>query len=775
MRPRDLAALEFDAVRNRVADFAVSTAGKEACRGLAPRTDRVAVETALDAVWQCVRLIDEQETVPPEEFPDIRAALRTASHEGFVLDGESLAAIRAVLTAADATRAFLRKHAGHLSALATLSQRLVALPTLLATLRRALDDSGAVTDEASDELADVRRILRHLREKLTRRLEDLLTHGSIAEFLADRYVTVRNNRFVVPIKTAVATQFSGIVQDRSVSGETTFIEPLFAVELNNRLLVASKDEEVLVHRILADLTNLVRTESASVSVTFTALVEMDALAARGRFARYYRCTRPQLDEDEILIRDGRHPILLFADRPITPIDLRMPHGKQILVITGPNTGGKTVALKTLGLLAVMTQSGLLIPAAEGSRLPCFQGIYTDVGDAQSIERNLSTFSAHVVNLTEILTRPAVSALVLLDEPGIGTDPDDGAALGIGLIRMLEASGARIVLSTHYTPIKLFALSNERCVAAAVDFDLDTMAPRYRLIYHSVGESLALPIARRLGLPPAVLDIAEAARPEQTRALAVALARLEDSRRDYEQRVAQLDERLRSTTEAQREVSELLDHLRDQRRLGWADELATARAFVRTVREQGRDLLSKIEAGSTARGALTRFVREQEDAIVAREAAEVARPALAGRPQLGDQVAVAETGLEGQLLSIRGERAWVQRGSMRFEVPAAQLRRGTAPPRATSVEVHIAPPEEAPRQITLLGLRAKDAISQLERFLDQATRANYPAVRIIHGVGSGALRRAVAAYLSDSPYCRGFRPGEPAEGGTGVTIAELSSE
>ena len=471
MRPRDLLALQFDQVRERLAEGAHSPAGKAACRLLEPCGEHAIVARALEAAWQSFRLLEQYGAPPLTDFPDIRPALRTAVHEGFVLDGASLLAVRAVLETAQRTRAFLKNHVATFPSLAGLPEHLTPLPALHATLVRAIDAHGEVTDEASEELAELRRTLRQLREKLTRRLDDLVARPGMADVVADRYVTLRNNRFVVPIKTAAAGQFDGVVQDRSISGETMFIEPLFAVELNNRLLLAAKEEERLVRRILADLTELVRTEHDGLSASFAALVEIDVLFARAAFAQRYRCTQPVLDDDEIVLHQARHPLLLFGARPVTPTDIVMPRGKSVLVITGPNTGGKTVALKTAGLLALMAQSGVLIPAGEGSRLPCFRAIYTDVGDEQSIERNLSTFSAHVVNLTEILAQPAGPALVLLDEPGVGTDPDDGAALGIGMIQALAGAETRIIVSTHYSAIKLFALSDDRCVTAAVDFEI----------------------------------------------------------------------------------------------------------------------------------------------------------------------------------------------------------------------------------------------------------------------------------------------------------------
>jgi DNA mismatch repair protein MutS2 len=773
MRPRDLAALEFEHVRNRLADFAGSPGGKEACRALWPANDRATVQRALETTWECLQLIEQHGNLPLGGFPDIRAALRSATHEGFILDGKSLLDIRTVLAAAQATRAFLRKQTGNAPNLVGWPDRLTPLPALQASLERALDEQGGVTDDASDELAEVRRTLRQLRDQLTRRLDDLLARPAMAAVIADRYVTIRNNRFVIPIKAGAAAQFDGVVQDRSASGETMFIEPLFAVDMNNRLLMAARDEEALVRRVLADLTALVRTEQDALSATYATLVELDALTARARFAQHYRCTQAELD-DEVVLRQARHPMLLFAERDVTPVDLLVPPGKQVLVLTGPNTGGKTVAVKTLGLLALMTQSGMLIPVAEGSRLPCFRAIYADVGDEQSIERNLSTFSAHVANLTEIIEQGERPALVLLDEPGMGTDPDEGAALGIGMIRTLAGTGAMVAVTTHYTAIKVFALSDPGCVTAAVEFDVEALVARYRLTYHSVGESLALPIARRLGLPTAVLDAAQAARSEHAKALATAMGQLEESRCRYEERLAALGEQTRATTAAQHEAARLLEELREKRRRRWTDELTAARDFVRALRERGHGLLAAIERGEADRRALSRWVQQEEAAIREREATLGAPPAATAPPRVGDQVRAADTGIRGVLASVQGERAWVQRGSLRFEVPAAGLRRVDSPQPVT-VAVHVDPaPEATPEEISLLGLRAKEAVAQLERFLDRAARARHPSVRIIHGIGSGALKRAVEQYLSTSRYCAGFRAGEPREGGAGVTVADLAT-
>lgn len=779
MRPRDLDALEFDRVRTQLASFAFSTAGQAACGAIAPSNDLDIACVELDRTWQYTRWLDRQSSVPIAEFPDIQPALKSAAHAGFVLDAASLVAVRTVLQVAQRARTMLNKSGDALDKLAELPTHLEPIPNLRDALERALDEHGNVSDDASDELAEVRRTLRRLRDQLERRLEEVVHRSTLADAVAEHYVTVRNNRFVIPVKASHATRMSGVVQDRSVSGETVFIEPLFAVDLNNQLMMAAREEEAIVRRILADLSELVRQEGALLTSTFAALVALDVLTAKARFAHRYRCTQPLLGADEVRIRAARHPVLLFTGRPVTPVDLFIPAAQRTLVITGPNTGGKTVALKAVGLLALMAQSGMLIPAAEESCLPCFSAVFADVGDAQSIERNLSTFSAHIANLTDILAHEVKGALVLLDEPGVGTDPDEGAALAIGLSQTFEAAGARVVLTTHATPVKVFALSRDTCVTAAVDFDVTTLTPCYRLRYHSLGESLALPIAQRLGLPVPVLIAARAAQSEQSKAFGAAVGKLEESRRAFEARHDELSDRATTLGEQQREAQRLLGELRDRRQQRWREELAEARTFVRSVKEQGRELLAALERGAADRQALTRFVQAQEAAISTQAAEREAEPettASSAPPRIGDQVQVGTQSIRGELLSLKGDRAWIQRGSMRFEVPAAQLRKvgDILPPGAPAHITVTGAHENAPSEITLIGMRTREALARLETFLDHAATAQHTTVRIIHGVGSGALRRAVQEYLSASPYCGTFRGGEPSEGGAGVTVAVMAT-
>lgn len=745
---------------------------------LRPATDAGAAELAIEQAWQCFRLLERYGDLPLRSFPDLRAHLRTAAHEGFVLDGKALVEVRNTLAVLRDTGTFLRRHSGGFPALADLASRLSVFPSLETSLGRALDEEGNVLDQASDELAGIRANIRRLRATLSRRLEDLVARPGMADVVADDYVTLRNNRFVVPIRTAAAGRINGVVQDRSISGETLFVEPLFAVELNNELLMAVREEDATVRRILSDLSGLVRAEHAAIGEALEALVAVDCLAARAKFGRAYECVRPTASEGHIELRDARHPVLLFTEREVTPVDLVVPADKRVFVITGPNTGGKTVALKTLALCALMSQSGIPIPAAEGARLPHVSAMFTDIGDEQNVERDLSTFSAHVANLCEILASEAKQPWILLDEPGVGTDPEEGAALAIGLIQHLERRGARVVLTTHYAPVKQFAVARRSCLVSAVDFDVETLTPRYRLTYHSLGRSLALPIARRLGLPEEILQAAHAAQSESSQSFSAALEELEHVRRRLEEELAEAVERARELAARDAESRRLLDEARQRRRDAWGKELREARDFVRDTKAEGRALLRKLQHAAEERGAYREFVEKREAAIAARSAeppAAAPRHArVPGPPQIGDRVELGDQGIRGELLSVDGERAWIQRGSLRFEVPAAQLRRVGKKESVAPVRIDLrADMEGAHNEISLVGLRSRQALAELEQFLDRAARARLNRVRIIHGFGSGALRRAVQDYLSGSPYCSEFRSGSGDEGGGAVTIVELN--
>ena len=430
-------------------------------------------------------------------------------------------------------RGHLRRAPDRWPLLAAVADGIEDVPEVARPLSDTLDETGQVRDDASPELRRARALTRELRTEMEARLMRLVRDPDMANTVAETYVTLRNGRFVVPLRTSAAHTVAGVVQDRSQSGETVFLEPLFAVDLNNRLLLSAKDEEAEERRVRAELTDLVRANASRLEVVEALLADVDALAAAAAFAEQHDCTRPRLGADQVRLCEARHPLLLEAGRPVVPIDLRIPADRRGLAITGPNAGGKTVAIKTLGLCVAMAHAGLFVPVADDGLLPHVRAIAVDIGDEQSIDRDLSTFTGHIQNLARIARQADAETLVLLDEPGAGTDPIEGAALAVGLLTDLLARGPMIVFTSHFPQVKTFALATPELDVAAFDVDPETGAPRFRLAYHTVGQSLALPIARRHGLPERALAMAERLLSGESRELARAVARLEESRTAFE--------------------------------------------------------------------------------------------------------------------------------------------------------------------------------------------------------------------------------------------------
>jgi DNA mismatch repair protein MutS2 len=775
VRPRDLDTLELPRALEAIAALARSEAGRDAVRALRPTVERTEAERRLDTLAELVALAAEAGPLPTADVPRLAPALTQAAPAGAALETRRLLEVRDLLVVARSVRVHLRRDPDRFALLAAVADGLPEAPEVEAALTTLLDDGGQVREDASPALAAARRATRELRTRLEAQLLKVVREPANTGIVGEQYVTVRNGRYVVPVRTAAAWTFEGVVQDRSQSDETVFIEPLFAVELNNRLLLASKTEEAEERRVRAELTAHIRTHTPALAALENALARADALGAAAAFADRFTCVRPALGGDEVRLLAARHPLLLLSGRPVVPVDVRVRAGQRGLAITGPNAGGKTVALKTLGLCALMAQAGILVPAAEGSRLPCFAAVLADIGDEQSIERDLSTFTGHAENLAAIAHAAGPASLVLLDEPGAGTDPVEGAALAVGLLTDLLARGPLLVFTTHFPQVKTFALAEPSLEVAAFDLDPATGAPRYRLDYHSVGQSLALPIARRHGVPPRALEIAERLLAGESRDVARAVERLEASRRDLEAARAAAEREAERLAAVRADTEALRADLRSRQRARWADDLEASRQFLRELRTEGRAILDALRRRPDAATVRT-FVSDATERIAAREA-EMAppEPVPAGRPpRPGDTVEVVGRGIRGELLELGPERARVVRGGLKFEVPAAQLRVVEGPAARERIAVRVDRPDAdaEPGEINLIGQRARDALASLSSFLDRAMRAGRSEIRVVHGVGTGALRKAVQEFLATSPYCVKFREAEPRAGGGGVTIAEL---
>ncbi len=773
MRTRDLRALEFDKVLALVTALAVSEPGRRAVGALVPSTDPAEVRRRLRAAGELVELRSHAGALPIGEFKDQNQFFAIAAMEGATLDGKSLLDVRQFVLAARHLEAFLRSRCERFPAVAELVASLLAPKELADALLKALADDGGLLDDASRELKRLRTRLRDERAELEQRLARMLDQTGMQTFLTDHLVTIRNRRLVLPMKPNYAERLEGIVQDRSVSGETLFVEPLWAVELNNRLMMLEREVEAEERRILSQLTSMVRSYLPQLRMTFDAMVALDALNARALFAERYRCVEPEIVEDGITLAAARHPLLMASGRTVVPIDVHIPPNRRGIVISGPNTGGKTVALKTIGLLSLMAQSGLLVPADHGTRLMVFRSICADIGDEQSIEADLSTFSAYIANLAEIMRELREPALVILDEPGAGTDPAEGGALTIGLIGHLAARRCLFAIATHSTAVKLYAYGSTELESAAVDFDERTLTPRFTLKPHTVGQSFGLAVAERLGLPAEIIRAAQQARPAGSAELEDALRRLEDQReelaRQTEEARAREHQRHQAHLAATRAAEQALARAAAERERVRAD----FRQMMAEFNRQAAQMLADLKSSRRPRAELRQFV-ERAAAAIEQLAPEAPAQAAGMQPLVvGEQVELADSDIQGELLALDADKAVIGRGGLRIEVAPARLRRAHARAKTPpSAPVTISASRSQAAELNLIGMRASDALRRLEEFLDQAYLTNQSEVRVIHGVGSGALRKAVRDYLSTSPYCTGFREAEPQAGGAGATIVQI---
>ena len=785
---------EWNAVRALLAHEALTAMGRERATTAEPLTDVCEVQAAIEMTRQARLALSRAGSLPLEGLPDIRPVLTRCRADGSVLDGLELIQIIPVLDANPKLRAYGRAVRETSPGVAAITDALPHVPELAERLRRALDASGAVTDDASPALKRLRREIRDRRRQLAAELERAFQGSEADRLFADRYVTLRHGRYVLPVRAEARSRVRGIVHDRSQSGQTLFIEPEHIVDVNNDLVQATREEEHEIARILAELTAAVRARVDDLDSLVDAVGELDWTFARAHTAERMDATAPVIDTGRsVALRGARHPLLLAqgwsdASRTVVPMDLELGPDRPLLVITGPNAGGKTIALKTLAVHALMAQVGCHLPAEEGSRLPVFDDVFAIIGDEQSVAENLSTFSAFVKQVREILGAADERALVLLDELGAGTDPDEGAALAQAILEELAERGVLVIATTHLEPLKAFASTHPRARNASVEFDTATLAPTFRLRYDQPGQSYALTIAARLGLDAELIARASAHRSEHA-------ARLSDL-------LATLDAHARSDAERAREIerigAETAAHLAQARQAEAAAE-SRAQAIVARARVEATALVADIRRALTAewdklkrsdrsRRSLDESRRRVREAAVKLEA--LAPQASAAEPTAlapGVTVAAEHLGIRGELLEIAGSSATVRSGSVTVRVPVSALRpipmslaatrRGEAGKDSArvgfrAVEPLRASPRPVAPELLLLGQTTDEARDCVEQYLDDAFLAGLESVRLVHGKGTGALRKAVRDLLAGHPLVESFRDGAPSEGGTGATVAAL---
>jgi len=804
MDEKSLHTLEFSKVLEKLAAYADFSASAELVRALRP-TDKL--EEALERqarTSEARRLRNIRAETTIGGALDVRPQIEIAARSG-VLTGEDLLNIKGTLIAARELSRALERQAETYPRLSAIAARMPPPPGLIETITRTISDRGDVLDSASSKLSSIRSEMKVAHERLLSRLERLINDPKNAPILQEQIITQRNGRYVIPLRADFKGRIRSIVHDQSSSGATLFVEPLVVVELNNtwhELELAERDEE---RRILAELTDHVGRFAGTLTGIVLALAEMDLCLACAKYAEDLHAAEPLLVPARKM-RDGLHPgttIKLFHARhplldpaSVVPIDVVLDEATYALVITGPNTGGKTVTLKTVGLLALMAQSGLHIPVQSGSEISLFENIYADIGDEQSIEQSLSTFSGHITNIVRILKKADRRALVLLDELGAGTDPQEGSALARAILAHLVEQRITSLVATHYPELKAFAHSTPGAVNASMEFDLRTLRPTYHLTIGLPGRSNALAICERLHVPDEIITAArEMLNPDDLKT---------EDLLDEIHRQRDLARRLRSDADRQRTEAEKLrlqwlermEKVEDERQtlLEKARRDAEAEVFeLRGELEEVRRDLSRARQPLEALKPLQQQVSALEEAAqapVVRRQPERSVGGLAPRPlRVGDKIRLRSLKLEGVVTALGESEVEVQIGNLRVRSRLADVQRpndeelaaqtaATAQPssnrEAGAARAQLFVPSPG-MELDLRGQRAEDALEALDRYIDSAYLSGLPFVRIIHGKGTGKLRLAIRDALRHSPHVERWQSGQENEGGDGVTVAHLVKE
>ena len=763
--------LDYDAVRDELRAFTATPMGKTLARQLQPHADFALLDLQLRETSEMTELLAVGGEPPVAPVADIRDHLEAVQLAGFYLEGQQLLEVADCLEVLQNLRRFVQLNSQRLPLLARRLSPLADFGILLRQIRSTIDERGMVRDSASPLLQEIRNTLNDTSGRIHRALQKLMaTHGSVVQ---DTVVTIRNDRFVVPLKTDFRRALQGIVHGESASGATLYVEPANAVGLNNHLLQTRAREERAVREVLRELTERLAAQRVEIAQGLNLLGEVDLIAAKGRLSRRMQGVAPRMNRERRLrLLAARHPLL---QDPV-PVDVHLGQGDRTLVVTGPNTGGKTAVLKTVGLLSVMAQSGLHIPANAESELPMCRKIFVDLGDEQSLQQNLSTFSAHLKNIHAMTAQVSTDCLVLLDELGAGTDPSEGGPLGTAILDFFHASQALTLVTTHHSTIKAFAMATPGIVCAAVDFDLDSLQPRYQLVYGLPGRSKAFAIAQKLGFPAHIIARAEEeAGATQMRSESL-LARLEEKRQAMDGEREEMQRERQETERLHAEAQQILSDASSEEQRIRDDFFREGQTLLTTARQELDAILRTLRRQQDGEAAAA-FPRQDWQRVVEKieSLAPAAKPV---RPepslQVGDDVRVRGLKVKGRLqTAVRGAgTATVQVGNKTVIVAVSELEpaddEAKAPYRFAE-GTQWSPSTSLPLELHLRGSTLSEAIPAVEKYLDEALLQGFPRVRLIHGVGSGRLRSGITAVLERHPSVRRF---QSAEAGGGVTVVEL---
>ena len=793
MNEKALRILEYHKIIDRLVTLAGSAPGKQLCRDLTPSDDIDEIRRMQDETGDALRRIIQKGSISFAGVTDLRGSLKRLD-VGASLNAQELLSVCRLLDAAKRAKAYAHDEKKQLredeapsdDSLDDMFRRLEPLPSLSAEIHRCILAEDEIADDASAKLRQIRRGMDQTHEKIRSVLSGMV-NGSTRIYLQDAVITQRNGRFCIPVKAEHRSQVPGMIHDQASSGSTIFIEPMAVVKLNNDLRELELAEQKEIEAILAQLSEEAAKYSDLLISNISLLTQLDFIFARGMLARGYNGYAPDFNTDGIIdIRKGRHPLL--DEKKVVPVDIRLGDGFDLLVISGPNTGGKTVSLKTVGLFTLMGQAGLHIPAAEHSRLALFTEVFADIGDEQSIEQSLSTFSSHMKNIVSFWEQADEQSLVLFDELGAGTDPTEGAALAISILSNLHRRGIRTIATTHYSELKLFALDTPGVENACCEFDVQTLRPTYRLLIGVPGKSNAFAISTRLGLPEYIIEEAKSHISQEAENFEDVVAGLEDTRRQAEM---ELEDAQRSREEAERLRSSLENR---ESRLADSREkiLASAREEARQILRETKEYADAVIRRYNKLGASGGMAREMEqertklremisdlDEKISTQAKEKAQKTQRPRElKLGDSVQVISMGLRGTVSSLPDAKGnlFVQMGILRSQVNISDLafleearEDKIYQAKSPAGKLRMSKSASVGIELNLLGKTTDEALNELDKYLDDAYMAHMPSVRIVHGKGTGTLRKAVHNYLRKQRHVKSFRLGEFGEGDSGVTI------
>lgn len=793
MNEKVLHTLEYNKILDQLTEYAFSADARSRCQKLRPITDRAQIEQLQQQTSDALSRLFKYGSLSFSGVTDIRDSLKRLEIGG-ALSAIELLRVCSLLESAKRAKAFARSQEDNDQpddSLTGLFAGIEPLTPLCDEIRRCILSEDEIADDASSTLHSIRRSMRGMNDKIRAQMNSMINNTTTRSYLQDTVITMRDGRYCLPVKAEAKSLVPGMIHDQSSTGSTLFIEPMAVVNLNNEYKELQLREQEEIEVILAGLSNLTASYATQLLADYELLTELDFIFARAAFAQTYNGVAPLFNDDgRIHIRKGRHPLL--DPKKVVPIDVRLGEDFRLLIVTGPNTGGKTVSLKTVGLLTLMGQSGLHIPASERSELGIFDEVFADIGDEQSIEQSLSTFSSHMVNIIRILEQVNDRSLVLFDELCAGTDPTEGAALAISILSKLHLYGARIMATTHYSELKVYALSTPGVENACCEFDVATLSPTYRLLIGIPGKSNAFAISEKLGLPTDLIADAKGRISKSEGDFEDLIADLEKSRSTIEREQLEINQykaEIESLKEKLEQKQERLDSSRDKI-LREANEQAynilkeakdVADETIRNFNKYGKAgaPVSEMEKERTKlRGKMDKAAQKMSE----QKKASVPNHNVPKKLRIGDSVKVISMNLKGTVHSLPNARGdlYVQMGILRSLVNINDLilleedaAPGTKKFQKTSAgKIKMSKSASVSTEINLIGKTTDEAIPLLDKYLDDAYLAHLPSVRIVHGKGTGALRNAVQAHLKRLKYVKSFHLGEFGEGDAGVTIAEF---